>query len=38
LPTLSQAAYDFIFVAADHSAIGVIEDAVLSFPLAKSAR
>ena len=35
LPTLRPGAYDFIFVDGDHSAIGALEDAVLSFRLAK---
>jgi predicted O-methyltransferase YrrM len=35
LPTLPRAAYDFIFVDGDHGVISVLEDAVLSFPLAK---
>lgn len=35
LPMLRAVAFDFIFVDGDHAAISVIEDAVLSFRLAK---
>lgn len=35
LPTLPRAAFDFIFVDGSHTAIDAIEDAVLSFRLAK---